>query len=94
MTSHQVQEVIDVHLVALIGLAELLEIHVLPVLLDDLTQREVLDEEIVQGVCLTQLQLFIDVLSQGSQDSLEVLDAHDLILIIDHEELELMVRIM
>ena len=89
MTSHQVQEVVDIHLVALIGLAELLKVHVLPILLDDLTQGEVLDEEIVEGICLAQLQFLIDVLGQGAQDSLEVFDAHDLVLIIDYEELEM-----
>ena len=88
MPSHQVQKVEDVHLVGLIGLPELLEVHVLLAVLEDLTKCEVLDEEVVEAVFLGQLQLLIDVFGESPQDALEVLDAHQLVLIVDDEELE------
>ena len=87
MASHQVQKVVDVHLVGLVGLAELLEVHVLLAVLDDLREAEVLDEEVVERVLLGQLQLLVDVLRQSPQDPFEVLDAHHLVLIVDDEEL-------
>ena len=87
MPGHQVQKVVDVHLVGLIGLSELLEVHVLLAVLENLTEGEVLDEEVVEAVLLGQLQLLIDVLCESSQDTLEVLDAHQLIFIVDDEEL-------
>ena len=87
MPGHQVQKVVDVHLVGLIGLSELLEVHVLLAVLENLTEGEVLDEEVVEAVLLGQLQLLIDVLCESSHDTLEVLDAHHLVLIVDDEEL-------
>ena len=87
MTSHQVQQVIDIHFIRLIGLSELDKIHVLSVLLDDLAQGKVLNEEVIQGICLRQLQLLVDVLGQRPQDALEILHAHNLIFVIHHEKL-------
>ena len=87
MTSHQVQKIVDVHLVTLIRLSELHKIDILFLLLDNLAQGEVLNEKVVQRVSLTELQLLINILSQRSQDPLEVFDAHNLFLIIDHEKL-------
>ena len=55
MHSHEVQKVVDVHLVGLIGLTELLEVHVLLAILEDLCEGEVLDEEVVERVLLGQL---------------------------------------
>ena len=87
MPSHQVQKVVDVHLVGLVGLAELLEVHVLLAVLDDFREGEVFDEEVVEAVLLGQLQFLINVLRESSQDALEVLDAHQLVFIVDDEEL-------
>ena len=87
MTSHQVQEIVDVHLIRLVGLPELLEVDVLLPVLKNLTEGEVLYEEVVQGVCLGKLQFLVDVLGQGPEDPLEVLYSHNLVLVVDHKEL-------
>ena len=84
---HQIEEIVDVHLVGLVGLSELLEVHVLLAVLEDLTKCEVLDEEVVEAVFLRQLQLLIDVFGESPQDALEVLDGHQLVFIVDDEEL-------
>ena len=89
MPSHQVQKVEDVHLVGLIGLTELLEVHVLLAILENLCKGEVLNEEVVERVFLRQLQLLINILRQSSQDPLEIFDAHHLIFIIDDKELDI-----
>ena len=90
MASHQVQKVVDVHLVGLVGLSELLEVDILLVVLDDLRQCEVLYEEVVERVFLGELELFVDVLGEGAEDSLEVFDAHELFFIVHHKELRKM----
>ena len=87
MPSHEVQKVVDVHLVGLIGLAEFVKVHIFLVISDDLRQGEVLDEEVVKRVFSGKLQLLIDVLSQGPENPLEVLDAHQLILVVNDKEL-------
>ena len=87
MAGHQVQKVVDVHLVGLVGLAELLEVHVLLVVLDDLGQREVLYEKVVERVLLGKLELLVNVLGKRPEDSLEVFDAHELFFVVHHKEL-------
>ena len=89
MPGHEVQKVVDVHLVGLVGLAELLEVHILLALLEDICEGEVLDEEVVEAVLLGQLQLLVDVLRQSPEDPFEVLDAHHLVLVVDNEKLEI-----
>ena len=88
MPSHEVQKVVDVHLVGLIGLAEFVKVHIFLVISDDLRQGEILDEKVVKRVFLRKLQLLIDILCQGPENPLEVLDGHQLIFIIDNKELK------
>ena len=94
MPGHQVQEVVDVHLVGLIGLAEFVKVHIFLVISDDLRQGEVLDEEVVEAVLLGQLQLLVDVLRQSPEDPFEIFDAHHLVLVVDNEKLEICERMV
>ena len=52
ITSHQIQQIIDIHFIGIVSLSELLKIDIFFIVLDDLSQGEVLDEEIIKRIFL------------------------------------------
>ncbi len=52
ITSHQIQQIIDIHFIGIVSLSELLKIDIFFIVLDDLGQGEVLYEEIVKRIFL------------------------------------------